>query len=602
MEIQTSSRPIISASIVDAQEGLLQTHFSHPHRSVGKRRLEHSDKKMKHWFLYHFLEQEENKVTVIRDSFPTLVLKTNEKWIRDCCADYFKDCCHLHVETSNVSALFYKQSLLPISFLFNKVKDQCQTLVKRLKQFFEHTIVKLLPHQKELVEVVKSQITKQESILVYWEMGYGKSIGSLATFSELHVKDIYILCVNSAILQWAHEICKLPQPAKSATTFHILGLTEFARILLEDNEDLLQGQVVIFDEAHMFRNITDIMRQQIQSLRQSRFCLNLSGTPLINNRSDAIGLCLIHRSPWDIIDKQDLTPQETLQLLRDTFHPKRVHYYNPKSKSTNHYPPHTIIYKKVEMTWQQTLDYMVCKRANFTIGDLTICTSRRNSYHTKTKQLSSVSVSGDCPKLDACAAQVLTSNVFPQLIVLEYLHNGYYLLEKLKPHVNVAFAEGVSGTEQREELRLKYNNKKLDVLILSRIGNTSWNLIGTRIIHLPNSYENLQLRSQAIGRGLRYKSHEPDPETKEIAPVLVYEYISIFPKPHSIPKDLHHYFQEQYLGKPGFDLSNFNTLLLEKMQKEEDFQTIDEKLCVSNQAKQQLHIEPCLQLLQNLSI
>ncbi len=576
------------------------------------------------FFLHQIIYQSENEIQVVRDSFPNLTLYCNEKWIINTCTKYFtnKSCLTIvnNEDDEETKLMYNNKHKIKIKFKIasKKIKDPIENLLKKLKIAFEHTTLEMLPHQQEMLDhmwlhcainVFKDFKNNHihESYLLYWLVGSGKTVGSLALFSNIHVTDIYILCTNSLILQWCAEILKLHQPKSSKTTFHIIGLTEFARIVLQDDENYLKDKIVIFDEAHMFRNISDIMSAQITALQKSKFLINLTGTPIYSDKSDIIGLALLHHA--DIKQQDEITLQEA-KILINTVFKNHIHFYNPKKSLTKNnkkenYPAHIIIEKRVPMTWEQSLDYMFIKRATFTIDTLTFTSSSRNAYHAKEKLCASISKNGDCPKLDACVQTIIEFGQYPQLVIVEYLEDMQLLYQQLKSrNIQIEYAEGRTEEVERERIRQDYNNGKLQILILSPVGNVGWNLLGTKAIHLPNSYESLQKRTQATGRGLRLNSHIPDKDGN-IEPVIIFQYIAIFPDPLTIPSNLSDYFYNTYCNPKKGDKNtwidfNFNNELLKKMQKEENYKTIDEKLQVSIVQKFINEVEPLLRELEIL--
>ncbi len=578
------------------------------------------------FFLHQIIHQSENEIEVVKDSFPNLTLHCNEKWIINTCTKYFANKSYLQIVNNNenedeeTKLMYNNEYKINIKFKLasKKIKDPIENLLKKLKIVFEHNALDLLPHQQQMLDHMWSNCAMNvfkdfnnnnihESYLLYWLVGSGKTIGSLALFSSIHVTDIYILCTNSLILQWCDEILKLIQPKLSKTTFHIIGLTEFARIVLQDDEDYLKNKIVIFDEAHMFRNITDIMSAQIAALQKSKFLINLTGTPIYCDKTDIIGLALLHHA--DIKQQDEITLQEAKNIIQTIFK-NHVHYYNPKKSLTKNnkkenYPPHIIIEKRIPMTWEQSLDYMFIKRATFTLDTLTFTSSSRNAYHAKEKLIASISKNGDCPKLNTCVNTVIEFGQYPQLIIVEYLEDMQYIYNQIKKNnIQIEYAEGRTEEVERERIRQDYNNGKLQVLILSPVGNVGWNLLGTKAISLPNSYESLQKRTQAIGRGLRLNSHVPDKDGN-IEPVIIFQYIAIFPDPLTIPSDLSDYFFNTYCNPKKGDKStwidfDFNKELLKKMQKEENYKTIDEKLQVSTVQKFINEVEPLLLELETL--
>ncbi len=178
--------------------------------------------------------------------------------------------------------------------------------------------------------------------------------------------------------------------------------------------------------------------------------------------------------------------------------------------------------------------------------------------------------------------------------MIYYLNDGqtiYDSLLQLNPKLRIAYETGkTTKNEERECLRKQYNKGKLDVLILSAIGITGLHFVNTKAEHVF-SYEDNETKKQAQGRGTRYNAHKPNKETKEIDPVIIFHYLSVFPEPETIPKGLKDVFLKRFLDKhkekEDFIDFDFNATFLAKLKGEEDYKTIDEVLEVSNWQKDQ---------------
>lgn len=526
-----------------------------------------------------------------------------------------------------------------------------QLIHTRLQRVFEHHATEPLPHQQRVLEYMWTQLAplwqKQQSkdgeeqqedwhwaFLLYWAMGSGKSIGALQLFSFLFVDEVIILCQNTTIPQWARFVAKLPQPANSRTVFQIIGLNEYGRILDEDNSHFLRGKCVIFDEAHFFRNVTAGMQVQIAGLREAKILLNLTGTPLINSVNDFLPLCLLHNVTFtkqevallrgfteerdEEAKTQNIERERAVRdLIRKSFS-NHVHFYDPRviPAHMKDYATFEIRKQMVPMSWVQTLEYMMAKRQNFEIGSLCISTAQRNCYHRAELRLSnsssknrSSSSSSDSTvlsnKFAAIAANIqqgINNGEYPQLVFSHFLDNGIIPLFK---HVSqvldskkhpVGLITGQVASLQRDGAITDYNARKLDVLFLSKVGETGVDFMNTRRLHLTDSSESFGEESQIIGRALRFRAHQPEADGT-IKPVIVFKYISTFPSADELRKnkqqqlELENYFFDNFIGKKrgkkeeyiDFD---FCECLVNKIQEEELGRTIDERLEISNSYKQ----------------
>ncbi len=619
------------------------------------------------YFITSVVQQDPNRCILVRDSCPRIrldvcskserTISSHEKIVLEACKSFFEDKHHptqaftvQYNQPECKLAHIIKQTqscFIPVSFQIKAHAEKGGALITtRLRKIFEHAIIHPKPHQRKFREKLwmstKDTVfhtEKQrderihESYLLFWSMGSGKTIGSLELFSYHHIPRVIVLCLNTTIGQWVRFISRMPQPDNSQTEFDIIGLTEFGRIVMEDNPMFLKNRFVIFDEAHFFRNITPTMRAQIEALRKSRLLLNLTGTPLVNSLSDIIPLIMLHHGefrPKELEAIKDLAEnsedeakkEHVLNNVRDMIQRvfrNHVHFYDPKKDSlaAGDYAPFETQSVRVEMTWPQTVDYMVHKRQNFDIGDLCITGSHRNSYHVQERLISNGSdatMGGEhSPKLDALVENVFRFGRFPQLIFSGFLEKGVHdLLKKCQGHSSgkelvIEMITGKTPNLDRDDVFTRYNAGKIDILILSRVGDTAVDLHGTLAVHLCEAQDNIQSEMQIINRALRCGAHKKEADGK-IKPVQVFKYVSTFPaKRKNSPEttEVAAYFYKRYcnskMGTQHDFLGGFCFMdaLCNKIEREEEWKTIDERLEVSNAHKHRTLL-PVLSMLEQL--
>ncbi len=365
----------------------------------------------------------------------------------------------------------------------------------------------------------------------------------------------------------------------------------------------LKNEFVIFDEAHVLRNLTSIMQLQIDALRQARFLQTLTATLTINHISDIIALCQMHGGDLTENEIKELkTNKDISHILVDDILTRcfenRIDWYDAKDDlhAGKFYAPITIIVKNIPMTWEQTVDYMVKKRNNFVIGDsLCITTSARNSYRKNQKQISNSS-NNDIfsPKFNACCDLIESFNKFPIIVYSNYLANGikaiYGRLKRKREDLKIDIATGTTKTSDRELKRLAINSKKLDILCLSSIGNASLDFAGIKALFLLDSFDDFSSEKQAIGRVSRFKAHQLQKDGT-LDPVMVFKFISTFPNAVDIKEEdeqrITDYFYKTYCNpKVGSTKElipfNFTKELIKKIQKEENNKTVEQQLEISN--------------------
>ena len=584
----------------------------------------------KFFYLAHVDFQSDNQVRIIRDSFPTLSIKLNKNdyWMESLFKNFFNTRAEVTILTDisyNSSSLMVYDNNKKINFNFvinskkkqtEQTKEQKEKIVTtRLAILFEHNEIVLQPHQekglnklwKSKGELVFGQDDKKihESWCWAHSTGSGKSYSSLSVFSKIPVSSVYIFCSNAALLQWAAYVCAMAQPTKSKTTFEIMGLTEFANRLISNedrdgDEDFLLDHFVIFDEAHVFRNMTSVMKLQIEALRKARFLQTLTATLTVNHLSDIIALCEMHggnlrEDEIDEIKHNENVSFELIDSILERCFAGRIDWYDAKedANASKYYAPTTIVIKEVEMSWEQTVDYMVKKRNNFIIGDLCLTTSSRNSYRKNQKQICNSSKDFS-PKFELCCEIIDKFNKFPLIVYSNYLQNGvkeiYQRLKRKRPDLEVDIATGTTSTLDREAKRIAFNNKKMDTLLLSSIGNASLDFLGAKALILMESFDNAALEKQAIGRVCRLTLESKQTEGS-LEPILIFKLMSIFPKKPQSEQEkqrITQYFYDTYcnpsIGTKEELLSSFDFIeeLMNKIQLEENGQTVEQQLEIAN--------------------
>ncbi len=602
-----------------------------------------------------------NEAVILRSQFPSLILYRNKyfpKWklLESVCVEYLKDKTQLVIKDidwepnqdkdKNNDSDNEKDEKPPSPYLVFLVdekdheEDENSEFViplkfdlpergdddilkhrfeKRLQKLFEHVPFTPFPYQLEFydhwfthigLKLFSSVLNLHEAYLLYWKMGAGKSQSSLLPWSKNYVKRVYILCVNTMIEPWMKFVVSMPQPIKTTTRFIILGLTEFGN-LVKDNGHFLQDEIVIFDEAHMFRNLTPSMHIEINALIKAKILLNLTGTPIINSPNNLIGLGKIMMYTFSNDDITLLSSHEVTQdiqskmilLIRKIF-TNKVHFCDP-SVEKEKYAPLKIEIKEVEMSWKQTLDYLVHERQKFQIGNIEISSSRRNSYHNAQKRLSNSDITGgESPKFAMIISDTVNmlrnmGEMGPkqQIIYSNFLGNGIIPIYKTikRENFRISLATGDSSNRERSDSFNKYNTKESNVLTMSSIGGIGLTFRNTDVLRLVDSFENIAMENQCIHRISRIGAHDVK-KGDPLPTVLVIKYISTFPTIFSPEESINvcDYFYKHYCnaswGKKeelfGCPDKEFIKLLIEKIIHEENSETIDQKLLKSNVTKE----------------
>lgn len=469
-------------------------------------------------------------------------------------------------------------------------------LLTRLKREFEKED-KFVPHpqQKDLLERFKTeeQWNNLDKFLLYWSMGSGKTKGMLRLLTQNPQEEVFIVCSNTLLGQWVADIQLMPQKV-GQTEFRVVGYTQFSK-LVKENPDVVTGKVVIVDEGHHFKNVTQKMLVDLEALAKSRNCFVLTGTPIVNDISDIHGLIKIF-SP-DFRDFDELTPEFFEELMVN-----RVSHYDPKIhdfKMLKSYPEVETVIKKLPMDWNQTMEYITNVKKDISFGEIYVVRSKGNSYDAQSRLISN-SISDnyiESVKFKEMVKTIIELNRYPQVVYSHFLDRGTKSIQKLltreKPELRIANLDGGIDTKQRKKIMEKYNKGQIDVLFITDAAREGVDLHNTAMFHLTEPCRNRESEAQTVGRVIRFNSHK----NASVKKVIVVKYISVFPD--KIDKATAKKLEKEFCERYGFENcgTHFVTALKDKMN--EIGGCIDEKIESTNTEKFN-RIQPYVSILQKI--
>lgn len=148
----------------------------------------------------------------------------------------------------------------------------------------------LQKHQSETVKFLSEKCVNQHGLLIYHNMGTGKTLTSLfiilkkITKSELGIKDILIVCPSTIQSTWIIESMKLNLNLKSDNFLEYEELNELIITSGKKNKNLFKGKFLVLDECH---HILPYLKKEhhenyflfLEILNRTQHCLLLTGTP-----------------------------------------------------------------------------------------------------------------------------------------------------------------------------------------------------------------------------------------------------------------------------------------------------------------------------------
>lgn len=460
-----------------------------------------------------------------------------------------------------------------------------------------------LPHQVDFVNHFASPKFISPSWLL-WGMGSGKSFSALLCALELFKMGIrspkvIILCDLSILVQWTTAVKSLHSPP--GICFDIMGYDNFTKALREQSYEAKcrQADLIIVDEAQIFRNLRDRMVSMVDAIRKCHRVLLLSGTPIVNSAEDAVGFKYLS------LGSTEVSLAEAAK--------GRVSHYDPSQQahSRNRYPTIVRELVHVSMSWAQTLLYFAQRQNDFKLmlpdGDcMRVHRHVSNRYSVAIQSVANLPFPDHpekSPKLMALVRKVTSlASHGPQVVYSSRIEKGVDVVAGLlqSSALRVAKVDGRVSTAERGKVVKAYNSGHIDVLILSPASARGVDLMGTYAFHLLEPHQNISEESQTLTRAVRYDSHKGMEDPK----VRVFQYIATFPtaKPDQADVALMMAKKQEIFGRADVeDVTAAAMLAALEMEIKKEKRTVDE---IQSQRNTEKHIEvkKCLDTIYNASI
>ena len=407
--------------------------------------------------------------------------------------------------------------------------------------------IKLFDYQIKCVKYLKNHY----GLILYHSMGSGKTITSLAMVYQFKFP-IIIISTKASRKNFQDDIKKMNL---DQTRIQIITYQKAIKLIL-DKSFSFNGYSIIIDEAHHLRSGTKLLTILIDECKNAEKIVLLTGTVFYNSLTDLSVLV-------NIVKKDEILPEtnkefkffyydEIYEIPTNVSTLKQrilgtISYY--KKLQNSHYPISTTEYITVDMSNAQISEYRhylkkILSLDNIQHIDYSILDKRKvNNFLNVTRQLSNtLDNSPDYPKIIELFNHI-KSNVKPVIVYSNFLANGVLPLTTLlnKHFITYSVYYGEQTEEKRNKIIDNYNNRKIDVLLITSAGSESLDLKSTRFIHIMEPHWNESKINQIIGRAIRYDSHKSLPVADRT--VTIIRWISVFG--YKIPYDT----ADQYLVK-----------------------------------------------------
>jgi superfamily II DNA or RNA helicase len=415
---------------------------------------------------------------------------------------------------------FIKSNFKPEYINFGNLKDYIIKLNEKQENFKNTTIEetstnieslpkkifkKLLPHQ---IEGIRRFNLQHNQILLGWQMGLGKSFGSLAIVKSKNKNGI-IIVPKSLISQWREEIikwnicdseeiydCESNRLLNSNYKFYIFNYEKFR--YLEKNIDhftiidkksyewliniIPENFIVIFDETYKIKNYKSKL---YKAFDRFRFNFNwygiicLTGTPCENS-------LFYFYTLLNFVSKNTITwnEMETHFIYRPPYNPyeirfKNLKYFNElankilyritKDEVKNSLPPISIQYRFVESTKQITEIKNILIEKSDTIFEIYSLLKLLDSYLKPNEELKYYDILKEYLEIEQKNKLEELYDILEEIgqdkviIFTQYSKTKDWLVDKLKKDYNVKGIE--AATKNKDEIKKEFLDGDLQIVI-----------------------------------------------------------------------------------------------------------------------------------------
>ena len=277
----------------------------------------------------------------------------------------------------------------------------------------------------------------------------------------------------------------------------------------------------------------------------------MTATPIINQPSDIatlINIIAVNEHPMLLpINKSKFDLKyNTLRGRRklEKILKKYVSFYIPERDKSD-YPRKREKVMKIQMSKEQKDAYFDAETKSLkkkTLHDVSVDVNSDNidkptntnqillnRFLSATRQISNtVKGKENSPKIKAIA-KYISEHSLPAVVYSNFMDNGLKPLNRLlkKNGFKTETFTGDLNPKKRKAILTDYNNKKIDVLLISSAGAEGLDLKRTRQIHVMEPHWNDPKIRQVVGRAIRYRSHFDLPENQKRVDVV--HWISTIP-------------------------------------------------------------------------
>jgi len=382
---------------------------------------------------------------------------------------------------------------------------------------------------------VSNQLIDCRGLIVVHSVGTGKTLTAIATsqclLNKNIVENVIIITPTSLQQNFITQALQYGLTQKQIDNYYIFYTTQgIVNAINNFKAPNPSGSLIIIDEAHGLRTLGGSRFDSVNKYaKRAEKILLLTATPLINYPSDIINLVSLVTATKPIsLDKFN---NMIISKNKNEFHNYVKGLFNFYIKDSN-IPDSNFPNKKIlEIFLPMKLSYLkiyekIEKGQEHTINDFK--GKNINVFYNGLRRASNI-IEKKSPKVEWIQDKINSEPDSKYVIFSHFINMGIIpvmsWLNKMK--IPYAHVTGDLDIKERSESVKKYNEDKIKILFISKAGSEGLDLKNTRNIIIMEPSWNENSIEQIIGRGVRYKSHEFLPKSKQN--VTVYKLYAIKP-------------------------------------------------------------------------
>lgn len=402
---------------------------------------------------------------------------------------------------------------------------------------------------------VKNKLERSHGLIVYHGLGSGKTLTSLNATQGM----------NTDVVVPAALRANYAQETKKFTTGHNPHIMSYEQA--SKGKASPGAQALVVDEAHALSSMdSQRTRAMLERAKSYPNRLLLTGTPIKNRPSEIAPLLAIARGDKKVpLDPKEFDKKFVETRVNDpgflsrlilrrkagtSYHIKNKGEFARLAKGYVDFHPtdkkgfpsvsHEVV--KIPFSSEQNhyYQYMMGKanpmlryKIKHMLPASKAETAQMNSFLSGTRQISNTTMGfgglKPSPKIMTAVQRLKKREEkdknFRGVVYSNYLGSGVNAYANELKHAGIPHTvfSGALNDQERKQAVEDYNKGKLRVLLLSGAGAQGLNLKGTKLIQLLEPNWNDVKLEQAIGRGVRFQSHEHLPENERHVHVERYQ-------------------------------------------------------------------------------